>query len=92
MHFHHSSNVTASWSSPGHSRLSRAAVLAVFVLTDQVAVWHVFVLGGLLGVVSAFDITARQALSPTATDTYHARELKARPNQPRHSLNQYVWA
>ena len=39
----------------------QAAVLAVLVLTDQVAVWHVFVLGGLLGIVSAFDITARQA-------------------------------
>jgi MFS family permease len=39
----------------------QAAVLAVLVLTDQVAVWHVVVLGGPLGVVSAFDITARQA-------------------------------
>ena len=39
----------------------QAAVLAALVLTDQVAVWHVFALGGLLGIVSAFDITARQA-------------------------------
>ena len=39
----------------------QAAVLAVLVLTDQVAVWHVLVLGGLLGIVNAFDITARQA-------------------------------
>ena len=39
----------------------QAAVLALLVLTDQVAVWHVLVLGGLLGIVSAFDITARQA-------------------------------
>ena len=39
----------------------QAAVLAVLVLTDQVAVWHVLVLGGLLGIISAFDITARQA-------------------------------
>jgi MFS family permease len=39
----------------------QAALLALLVLTDQVAVWHVFVLGGLLGIVSAFDITARQA-------------------------------
>ncbi len=39
----------------------QAAVLAVLVLTEQVAVWHVFALGGLLGIVSAFDITARQA-------------------------------
>ena len=39
----------------------QAALLAVLVLTDQVAVWHVLVLGGLLGVVGAFDITVRQA-------------------------------
>lgn len=39
----------------------QAAVLAVLVLTDLVAVWHVLVLGGLLGIISAFDITARQA-------------------------------
>ena len=39
----------------------QAAVLAGLVLTDQVAVWHVLVLGGLLGIISAFDITARQA-------------------------------
>ncbi len=39
----------------------QAALLALLVLTDQVAVWHVFVLGGLLGIVSAFDITVRQA-------------------------------
>jgi MFS family permease len=39
----------------------QAAVLAVLVFTDLVAVWHVMVLGGLLGIVSAFDITARQA-------------------------------
>ncbi len=39
----------------------QAAILALLVFTDQVAVWHVLVLGGLLGVVSAFDITARQA-------------------------------
>jgi MFS family permease len=39
----------------------QAALLALLVLTDQIAVWHVLVLGGLLGIVSAFDITARQA-------------------------------
>ena len=39
----------------------QAALLALLVFTDQVAVWHVFVLGGLLGIVSAFDVTARQA-------------------------------
>jgi len=39
----------------------QAAVLAVLVITNTVAVWHVLVLGGILGIVSAFDITARQA-------------------------------
>lgn len=39
----------------------QAALLAVLVLTDLIAVWHVLVLGGLLGIISAFDITARQA-------------------------------
>jgi len=39
----------------------QAAVLAVLVITESVAVWHVVVLGGILGVISAFDITARQA-------------------------------
>lgn len=39
----------------------QAALLAVLVLTDLIAVWHVLVLGGLLGVIGAFDITARQA-------------------------------
>lgn len=39
----------------------QAAVLAALVFTDLIAVWHVLVLGGLLGIVSAFDITARQA-------------------------------
>ena len=39
----------------------QAALLAVLVATDQIAVWHVLVLGALLGVISAFDITARQA-------------------------------
>ena len=39
----------------------QAAILALLVFTDRVEVWHVLMLGGLLGVVSAFDITARQA-------------------------------
>jgi MFS family permease len=39
----------------------QAAILAVLVIAEQVAVWHVLVLGGILGIVSAFDITARQA-------------------------------
>jgi MFS family permease len=39
----------------------QAAVLALLVITDSVAVWHVVLLGGILGIISAFDITARQA-------------------------------
>jgi MFS family permease len=39
----------------------QAALLALLVITESVAVWHVVVLGGVLGVISAFDITARQA-------------------------------
>ena len=39
----------------------QAALLALLVITDQVAIWHVLLLGGMLGIVSAFDITARQA-------------------------------
>ncbi len=39
----------------------QAAILALLVFTGHVTVWHVIVLGGFLGVVSAFDITARQA-------------------------------
>ena len=38
----------------------QAAVLALLVITDSVAVWHVVLLGGILGIISAFDITARQ--------------------------------
>ncbi|HZH89742.1 MAG TPA: MFS transporter [Pyrinomonadaceae bacterium] len=38
-----------------------ALVLAVLTLTGNVAVWHVYVLAGLLGVVNAFDIPSRQA-------------------------------
>ena len=49
----------------------QAAVLALLVTTDQVAIWHVLVLGGLLGIVSAFDITARQAF---IVDIIEARE------------------
>jgi MFS family permease len=39
----------------------QAFILAVLVITDQAAVWHVVVLGALLGVINAFDIPARQA-------------------------------
>lgn len=38
-----------------------AFVLAVLTLTGNVAVWHVYVLAALLGIVNAFDIPARQA-------------------------------
>jgi MFS family permease len=38
----------------------QAACLALLVITDSVAVWHVVLLGGILGIISAFDITARQ--------------------------------
>jgi MFS family permease len=39
----------------------QAAVLALLVITESVAVWHVILLGGILGIISAFDITARQS-------------------------------
>jgi MFS family permease len=39
----------------------QAAVLAVLAVTNQAAVWHIVVLGGLLGIVNAFDVTVRQA-------------------------------
>ena len=38
-----------------------AFVLAALTLSGQVHVWHIFALGALLGIVSAFDIPARQA-------------------------------
>jgi MFS family permease len=38
-----------------------AFILAGLTLTAMVRVWHIFVLAGLLGVVYAFDIPARQA-------------------------------
>ncbi len=38
-----------------------ALALAVLTLTGSVAVWHVYVLAALLGVVNAFDIPSRQA-------------------------------
>lgn len=39
----------------------QAFILAILVITDQIAVWHVVVLGVFLGIISAFDIPARQA-------------------------------
>lgn len=38
-----------------------ALALALLTLTDTVRIWHIFVLSALLGVVNAFDMTARQA-------------------------------
>src|SRR3954463_3303196 len=38
-----------------------ALVLGVLVATDGIALWHVFVLAGLLGAVSAIDAPVRQA-------------------------------
>lgn len=38
-----------------------ALVLAVLTLTHTVRVWHLFLLGSLLGLCNAFDIPARQA-------------------------------
>ena len=40
-----------------------ASVLATLTLTGTVRVWHLFVLTGLLGVVNAFDVPARQAFT-----------------------------
>jgi MFS family permease len=39
----------------------QAFVLAVLVIMDRAEVWHVVLLGALLGVINAFDIPARQA-------------------------------
>jgi MFS family permease len=46
----------------------QAAVLAVLIFTGTVAVWHVLVLGIFLGIVSAFDIPARQAFISEMVD------------------------
>jgi len=43
--------------------LAQALVLAGLTLTGAVQVWHIFLLAGLLGLVNAFDIPARQAFS-----------------------------
>ncbi len=39
----------------------QAFVLAILVITDQIAVWHLVILGIFLGIINAFDIPARQA-------------------------------
>ena len=40
----------------------QALALAALTLSGRVAVWHVLVLAGLLGVINAFDMPGRQAL------------------------------
>ena len=42
----------------------QAFALAALVLTKTVSVWHIILLGILLGCVNAFDITTRQAFVP----------------------------
>ncbi|GAB3537429.1 MFS transporter [Pontibacter brevis] len=39
----------------------QASTLAVLVLTDAIAIWHVLALSAVLGVINAFDIATRQA-------------------------------
>lgn len=39
----------------------QASVLAVLTLTGHVAVWHLFVLAGVLGLINSFDMPARQS-------------------------------
>jgi MFS family permease len=43
------------------SAMILAFILAALTLSGHVQVWHIFVMAGLLGVVNAFDIPARQA-------------------------------
>jgi len=43
------------------SAMLLAAILAVLTLTGRIQVWHIAVMGTLLGVVNAFDIPARQS-------------------------------
>ncbi len=39
----------------------QAIILAVLVLTGAVQVWHILVLGGLLGIINSFDAPVRQS-------------------------------
>ncbi len=41
--------------------MAQAMVLAFLVLSGSVNIWHILVLGGLLGVVNAFDVPIRQS-------------------------------
>lgn len=38
-----------------------AGVLGVLVISEQVQIWHVYIIAALFGVVNAFDVPARQA-------------------------------
>jgi MFS family permease len=49
----------------------QAALLAALAYSGRVAVWHVFVLALLLGVVNAFDMPARQVLIGELVDAEH---------------------
>jgi len=40
----------------------QALILAILVLTDMIHVWHIVVLGVILGLINAFDMPARQSL------------------------------
>ncbi|MEX0682202.1 MAG: MFS transporter [Dehalococcoidia bacterium] len=43
--------------------MAQAATLAVLVFTDQIQLWHVYVLAFTLGLSNAFDMPARQAFA-----------------------------
>lgn len=45
-----------------------AAVLAVLNFRDALELWHILVIAGLSGAVSAFDLPARQAFYPSLVD------------------------
>lgn len=47
----------------------QALVLAILVITDLIAVWHIVALGTLSGIISAFDIPARQAFLIDVVET-----------------------
>jgi MFS family permease len=40
----------------------QAFILAILVLTNTVKVWHIIVLGVVLGIINAFDMPSRQSL------------------------------
>lgn len=48
-----------------------ALTIAALVFTGVIQVWHVFLIAGLMGVVSAFDMPTSQALVPSLVGTKH---------------------